>query len=200
MPVVSIDGNIGAGKSTVLNYLKNNYHYQIDLEPIDDWLPFLQDMYKNSKDAFEFQIKVWFDRTFNVQYPLNKNILTERSGFFHWEVFSKANFKIGKLNERQYTILKDLYEKRCFDSDIYIYIRTDPKKSFDRINTRNRNCESDINIKYIELLHNLHENAYQKLLDEEIINNVHIIEMENKSVQDIAKEIHDIISKYGVFK
>ena len=109
MPVVSIDGNIGAGKSTVLNYLKNNYHYQIDLEPIDDWLPFLQDMYKNSKDAFEFQIKVWFDRTFNVQYPLNKNILTERSGFFHWEVFSKANFKIGKLNERQYTILKDYF-------------------------------------------------------------------------------------------
>lgn len=192
MPVISIDGNIGAGKSTVLNYLKNKYNYSIDLEPIDDWIPFLQDMYKNSKDAFEFQVKVWYDRIFNVNYPVNKNILTERSGYFQWHVFSKANFKIGKLNERQYTILKDLYERRSFNSDIFIYIRTEPKKSFDRINNRSRNCESEISLKYIELLHTLHENTYQKLIDEENYN-VHIIEMENKSVDDIATEIHNII-------
>lgn len=195
MGIFSIDGNIGAGKSTVLNYLKKQFNLHIDEEPIDDWIPFLQDMYKNSKDAFEFQVKVWYDRVFNVEYSDKKNILTERSGYFQWHVFSKANFKIGKLNERQYTILKDLYEKRDFNSDVFIYIRTDPKKCFERINNRNRNCESEINLKYIELLHNLHENAYQKLLDENIYY-THVIEMENKTVEEIGDEIYDIIRKY----
>jgi deoxyadenosine/deoxycytidine kinase len=119
MTVISIDGNIGAGKSTVLSYLKKVHDYAIDVEPVDNWIPFLHDMYKNNKDAFEFQIKVWLDRIYNVDYPTDKITLTERSGFFQWHVFSKANFEIGKLNERQYMILKNLYDKRPFNSDIY---------------------------------------------------------------------------------
>lgn len=194
MTVISIDGNIGAGKSTVLNYLKHKYHFSIDLEPVDDWIPFLQDMYKNKKDAFEFQVKVWMDRIYHPDYPKDTNVLTERSGFFQWHVFSKANFENGKLNERQYNILKGLYDKRSFDSDIYIYIRTDPAQSHGRIHKRNRNCESDIDLSYIQSIHDLHENAYQMLVEADTPN-VFVIEMEGKTVQEIGDEIYSIIQK-----
>jgi len=192
MVVISIDGNIGAGKSTVLNYLKNTYKYEVDLEPIDDWIPFLQDMYKNNKDAFEFQIKVWMDRVFNTEYPTNEITLTERSAFFQWHVFSKANFENGKLNERQYMILKNLYDKCEVIPDMYFYIRTDPEKSYHRIHKRSRNCESEIPLGYIETLHHLHENAFE-MLQEYNTPNVHMIEMEGKTVQQMGEEIYSKI-------
>jgi len=193
MTVISIDGNIGAGKSTVLNYLKKTYKYNIDVEPVDDWIPFLQDMYKNNKDAFEFQIKVWMDRVFNTNYTVKDITITERSAFFQWHVFSKANFENGKLKERQYTILKNLYEKCHVIPDMQFYIRTEPQKSYDRIHKRSRNCESEIPLDYIETLHHLHENAYEMLLENNTPN-VYLIEMEGKTVQQIGDEIYQTIA------
>jgi len=194
MVLVSIDGNIGAGKSTVIHYLKNRHHYDIDLEPVDDWLPFLQDMYKNNKDAFEFQVKVWLDRIYNAHYSSQVTTIAERSGFFQWNVFSKVNFDNGKLNGRQYTILKNLYDKQPFHPDIYIYLQTHPSHCYKRIHKRSRNCESDIKLEYITALHQLHENAYE-LLQEEDIPHVYMVQVEGKTAEEIGEEIHQLIQQ-----
>jgi deoxyadenosine/deoxycytidine kinase len=193
MVIVSVDGNIGAGKSSVLHYLKNKYQYKIDLEPVDDWIPFLQDMYKNNKDAFEFQIKVWLDRIYNVDYPANDITLTERSGFFQWQVFAKAVFETGKLNERQFNILRNLYHKQPFQPDVFVYLCTDPVESYKRIHKRGRNCESDITEEYIHTLHILHENAYE-LLQQENGKNI-LVSVEGKTVEQVGDEIHQKLQK-----
>lgn len=195
MVVISLDGNIGAGKSTVLHYLKNKYGISIDTEPVDDWIPFLHDMYKNNKDAFEFQVKVWLDRVYHTDYPTDSLVLTERSGFFQWNVFTKANFELGKLNERQYHILQSLYQNRSNPKpDVYIYIQSNPSFSYKRIHTRNRNCENSISLTYLEKLHALHENAYKELLEEK--SKAYLINMEGKSVEEIGNEIYELITPY----
>ena len=45
MTIYTIDGNIGSGKSSVLNYLHKYKNIQIDLEPIEKWKPFLDNIY-----------------------------------------------------------------------------------------------------------------------------------------------------------
>jgi deoxyadenosine/deoxycytidine kinase len=192
MTIITIDGNIGAGKSTVLKYLKHKYNYSIDLEPVDDWLPFLHDVYKNNKDAFELQMKVWTDRMFDVFYPPNEKTLVERSGHFQWNVFTKYSLETGKITDRQYNILKTLYEKAPVQPDAYIYLRTTPEETFNRIHKRNRNCESDIDLPYIEKLHDMHENAYQDLLDESLPY-VYDINVENLTPANIAERINAIL-------
>jgi deoxyadenosine/deoxycytidine kinase len=192
MTIISIDGNIGAGKSTVLKYLRTKYNHTIDLEPVDDWLPFLHDVYKNNKDAFEFQIKVWTDRMFDTYYQPNTKTLVERSGHFQWHVFTKYSLETDKLTDRQYTILKTLYDKAPTQPDAYIYLRTTPEETFKRIHKRNRNCESDIDLPYIEKLHDMHENAYQDLLDENLPY-VYAIDVEDKTPAQIAERINAII-------
>ena len=50
MVIITIDGNIGCGKTGVLNYLHKNYKYAIDLEPVDNWQKHLNRIYNEEKD------------------------------------------------------------------------------------------------------------------------------------------------------
>jgi hypothetical protein len=68
--------------------------------------------------------------------------------------------------------------------------------SYERIHKRSRNCESDIDLKYIEELHYLHEAAYHLLKEENEKAIVYVIEMEGKTVEEIAEEIHQHIRKH----
>lgn len=47
--MITIDGNIGCGKTSVLNYLHKINKTSIDLEPVDNWLPYLKNMYIEKK-------------------------------------------------------------------------------------------------------------------------------------------------------
>ena len=37
MTIYTIDGNIGSGKTSILQYLHKYKNYQIDLEPVENW-------------------------------------------------------------------------------------------------------------------------------------------------------------------
>uniref|UniRef100_A0A6C0CTK4 Deoxynucleoside kinase domain-containing protein n=1 Tax=viral metagenome TaxID=1070528 RepID=A0A6C0CTK4_9ZZZZ len=189
MTIITIDGNIGAGKSTLLKYIESHTNYLIDLEPVEIWEPFLIDMYQNNKDAFEFQVKVWLDRCYASKYSNNKITCVERSPHFQWNVFSKANYENHKLNDRQIELIGELYKKPCYIPDIYIYLKSDPTKCMERIHYRHRDCENAINISYIQNLHHLHEEAYERLHHLFKVE----IDIENKSIEEIGIEVIYII-------
>jgi deoxyadenosine/deoxycytidine kinase len=60
--IYTIDANIGAGKTTILEKLHKEYKYLIDLEPVEQWKPYLKNMYENNTGYNDFQVKVWSDR------------------------------------------------------------------------------------------------------------------------------------------
>jgi len=55
MPIITIDGNIGCGKTSLLNYLHKYHKMVIDLEPVDNWIPYLNKMYNEKKMYFHFR-------------------------------------------------------------------------------------------------------------------------------------------------
>ncbi len=189
MTIITIDGNIGAGKTTILNYIHANHNIYIDLEPIDKWKPFLDDIYINKKKFFNFQIRVWLDRSWIQEKDNNSTIVMERSPYFIRHTFNEYMAENSNINPQESNILNELYDKTdiIWKSNYYIYIRSSPSKCLERIIKRGRDNEVSIDLDYLTDIHNLHELAYQKALEEE--RNIICIDIENKNIEEIANEI-----------
>ena len=174
MPIITIDGNIGCGKSTILNYLHKYQKIAIDLEPVESWNNYLSKFYDEKADIFKFQVRIWLDRCW-VQEKSDKTIvLMERSPYFIKNTFIDVAFNTGMLTDTEYTTLKDLYQKTdsLWSCNTYIYLRSTPEHCFRRIIKRNRSSEKNITIEYIQALHEKHEETYLKAVE----NKINIIE------------------------
>jgi deoxyadenosine/deoxycytidine kinase len=189
MPIITIDGNIGCGKSTILNYIHKNNKIAIDLEPVEKWELHLKKLYATSKvNSYNFQIKVWLDRCWVQEKSDNILIYMERSPNFIKNVFVE-NAKIEKsITEEEYNTLHSLYKKTddLWEPKSYIYLRSDPNQCYERCIKRGRESEKNITLEYITQIHKLHEENYLKAKDNIPII---VIDIENKSITDIVDEI-----------
>jgi len=197
MPVFTIDGNIGAGKSTILEYLHTQYGIPIDLEPVDKWQPFLEEIYYNGQGIFQFQIQVWLDRCY-IQPKSKNNLIMERSPYFQRNVFIPANYDNGKLSLREFNTLQEMYERsgKLWSPSGYIYLRSNPVKCTERIKVRSRTSEEAISEEYIQKLHTLHENAYFYAASQGIP--IICIDVEGKQVAQIAREVWIALNTMGL--
>lgn len=195
MPIITIDGNIGAGKSTILNYLHSNHNIYVDLEPIDKWKSFLDNIYTNKKNYFNFQVRVWLDRSWIQEKDMNTTIIMERSPYFIRNTFNKYMYDNNLINAQENNIINELYDKTdiIWKSNYFIYIRSNPQKCLERILKRGRDNEKEISIEYLNDIHNLHEETYEKAIENNI--KVLCIDIENKSLDEIAELIIKFIKK-----
>ena len=158
MPIISIEGNIGSGKSTILKQLKN---YSDDFvyvdEPVSEWQSIKDSNNKNilelfyqdqKKYSFSFQILAYITRLRSlltvIKYNPNKIIICERSIYTDKHVFAKMLYEQNKIEEiewKTYNYWFDTFKEITKLSGI-IYINTNPETCFERIKKRDRNGES----------------------------------------------------------
>ena len=193
MPIITIDGNIGCGKTSILNYLHRYQKMVIDLEPVENWLPYLNRIYTENKDVFQFQVRVWLDRCW-VQEKSDVQVLMERSPFFIRNAFVATVYENGMISEKDNNILQELHRKTEFlwKDTIHIYLRSSPEKCLQRIQKRNRFSEHSITEGYLRQLHEKHEECYNSLVSTQ---GCVCIDIENKTISEIAKEIMVSLSK-----
>ncbi len=180
--ILSIEGNIGSGKSTIIEYLKtiNDNNDIIFLkEPVDEWEE-IKDEENNSiikkfyadqkRYSFAFQIMAYISRLNLLRDTIknnpNKIIITERSLFTDKYVFAKMLYDSGNMDEIEYKIYNKWFKSFLDIAPIskMIYLKTDPKISFERISIRNREGEDKIPYEYIDNCHKYHNDMY-KLID-----------------------------------
>jgi len=189
MPILTIDGNIGACKTSVLNYFHKNYKMAIDIEPVECWNTYLNNLYTNEKEStYNFQIKVWMDRCW-IQEKSNIPILMERSPYFIKNVFIEKALEDNTIDMDQYKILQGLYQKtdNLWKPYGYIYLRSNPEMCMQRIIKRGRLSEKNIKYEYIKRIHELHECKITEALQKNM--NILVINIENKSISEICTEI-----------
>jgi len=196
MPIFCLDGNIGSGKSTVLEHLHTHCGFLIDPEPVQRWLPFLEDIYKRGRGAFNFQIRVWLDRCWIQEKPA-AHIVMERSGYFQVNVFVPINAENGRLTESENYMLREMYDRsfRMWSPRGMIYLRSCPDKCLARIKQRGRPEEAGITPEYMQRIHAFHETAYMHgiALGLPIV----CIEMEGKTPEIIAGEVAAALTILG---
>jgi len=186
MPIITIDGNIGAGKTTILNYLHTNFNMNVDLEPVDKWKSYLDNIYLHQKDYFNFQVRIWLDRSWIQEKNKYSSLIMERSPLFIRNTFNKYINNNGLITPQEYHIINELYDKTdiIWSSNYYIYIRSCPDKCHERILSRGRINELSITNEYLKEIHNLHEEIYKKALDDGL--NIICIDIEDKTIEEIA--------------
>lgn len=194
MTIITIDGNIGSGKTSVLNYLHRNYKLPVDLEPVDNWNTYLKDLYEDSNNVFKFQVRIWLDRCWIQEKPEKNTILIERSPQFIKNVFVETALEYKMINEVEKELIYDLHKKtdELWEDNIYIYLRTSPDNCFKRIKKRNRITEKNISLNYIESIHNKHETTLQEMQKQN--KRIICIDVDNKTISEIANDILNFIS------
>ena len=202
MPIFCLDGSIGCGKTTVLEYIHNTFGISIDLEPVQKWQPFLERLYLNQKGAFELQTRIWLDRCWIQEKP-GANIVMERSPHFQRHVF--VPIQRSNMREHEYQAIVEMYQRSdsMWSPQGYIYLRSDPRKCYKRIATRSRNSENKITLTYLTLLHDFHERAYMHAIAIGMpvicidVDGAHGGGAGPKSVQAVATEVMSALRALG---
>ena len=170
----SIEGNIGSGKSTLVQFLKRSFKNVIFLdEPVHQWNEIkdssgetiLEKYYNDQKRySFSFQMMAYITRLSDLRKAF-KNclegsiIITERCLLTDREIFAKMLYDDGKIEEIEYQIYLRWFNEFMDNSFLsgIIYVKTSPETCLSRIEKRGRKGEN-IPLEYLQGLHNYHEN------------------------------------------
>lgn len=176
--IFTLEGNIGAGKSTLINLLEHakfNKKHIVMLEPVDKWLntrphpdaPSIFEMYYNDKQkyGFLFQMFALQSRMDHLNKVMQENqdniIICERCFLTDFEIFASMLHSQKVINDAEYFVYKAWYD---FVMSIIqpkikgiIYLAVEPEICVKRIIQRDRKGEENIDIAYIKQLHKQHE-------------------------------------------
>ena len=177
--IISVEGNIGSGKSTFLSYLKkyvtdHNTTMNISFvqEPVDEWNEIkdssgesiLEKFYKNQKEyAFSFQIMAYITRLRKLLKNIENNpdaiVICERSLETDKYVFAKMLYDNKKIKEIDWNIYNYWFNTflEKVQTNTIIYIQTSPENCHKRVALRNRKGESTISLDYLQMCHTYHE-------------------------------------------
>ena len=192
MTIIVIDGNIGSGKSTVINKLDSEY--STICENIHLFKPWLNLYYTNmSKYALGFQIEVLMSHMKNKILIDKSDInIVERSPLSCLHIFGKNLLNNNILSEIEHNLCIKMNKEYGWLPKIIIYLKTSPKVSLERLMKRNRIGENNISLKYLSDINNL----YDKLYLENNKFKVYILDG-NKSIEEVYSDVKNILFKYN---
>ena len=144
---ITIEGNIGAGKTTLAHLLSKHYNSRLILEQFAD-NPFLAKFYENPAQ-YAFPVELFF---MAERYKQLKELVHTKELFQHITVsdylftkcllFAKVN-----LSDEEFRLYQRLFEiinQQLIQPDILIYLHAPVTKLQENIKRRNRSYEQNI--------------------------------------------------------
>jgi deoxyadenosine/deoxycytidine kinase len=182
--IISIEGNIGSGKTTLMENLKEYYKDDSEIiflrEPVDEWskirdnngTTILEKFYQDQeKYSFSFQIMAYMSRL-NVLRTTLKTlekdkkyvIITERSLNTDRYVFAKMLFETCKMEYINYQIYLTWFDAFSEEFPVHkiVYVKASPHVCHLRISKRARKGEEIIPLSYLDSCHEYHESMLEK--------------------------------------
>lgn len=166
-----LEGNIGAGKTSLGNILKESTKFEFLEEPVDTWREgfagnlfemFYRDM---PRWSFTFQIMAFTTRAKTWSEILEKvqgdRVVLERSIYTDRNVFAKNLYAGGAMNDSEWQVYQQLWEflasNYCEKPQKIIYLRTPAEICLERIKKRGRDEEQQVPLDYLKQLEDLHD-------------------------------------------
>lgn len=174
-----LEGNIGAGKSTFLNKIKESLpELEVLTEPVNNWTnqifgqSLLENFYKEtSRWAYTLENLAMIHRVkdhIEIQNKKNSKIVIERSIYSGHYCFAKNSFANGHLSNLEWEIYEkwgNFLLKNCEPPKGFIYLKADPEVCISRIKKRNRLSEKKITLGYIKQIKDWHDKFLLKKED-----------------------------------
>lgn len=153
---IAIEGNIGAGKTTLSKMLAEDFNAKVVLERFAD-NPFLPKFYKdNDRYAFPLEMSFLADRYSQLtddlaQYDLFKNFIISDYYIFKSLIFAQVT-----LQKEEYFLYRKMFDimyKEISKPDLYIYLYQNTPRLIENIKKRGREYEQNIEPAYLDKIH-----------------------------------------------
>ena len=159
---IAIAGNIGSGKSSLVEFLTRTYGIQPFYEPNDE-NPYLPDFYKDMK-RWAFHSQLYFlSNKFRMHQQLERStgvVVLDRTIYEDAEIFATALHRMRKFTGRDWDTYWNFYQvilEAIRPPDLMIYLRCSMRTLRKRIRLRGREMETDIPLSYLKRLESLYE-------------------------------------------
>lgn len=204
MRFLVIEGNIGAGKTTLAKMIAKELDAKLVLEQFAD-NPFLPKFY-NDQERYSFPLELSFlaDR----YYQIKKQVFNP--DLFHTLLvadyfFAKSSiFAQNTLKDDEYRLFRQIFDI-VFESmpkpDLYVYLHADTRQLLKNIKLRGREYEQSISEEYLEKIKNGYFNFLKQVTTFPVlvidINNVDFVE-NSHIYQDLKNAIFQSNYKLGM--
>ena len=159
---ITVAGNIGAGKSSLVDKLCRDLKWQPFYEPVTH-NPYLSDFYEDMK-AWGFHSQIYFlTHRLHVYHELVQcpnSVILDRSLYEDAEIFAHNLYANGIMQRRDFETYEALYQSLlCFlpTPDLIIYLRASVSTLQQRIQLRGREYEKSIDPDYLAQLNTAYE-------------------------------------------
>ena len=159
---IAIAGNIGAGKSSLLEFLTGTYDVAPFYEP-NDANPYLADFYRDMRRwAFSSQL-FFLSNKFRIHQEADRTtgvVIQDRTIFEDAEIFATALHQMRKIDRRDWDTYWSFYQtilRSIRPPDLMIYLRCSIRTLRKRIRLRGRPMEQAIPLAYLRRLDRLYE-------------------------------------------
>lgn len=186
---IALEGNIGAGKTTLAHKIAEDFNAKTVLERFAD-NPFLPKFYKDqNRYAFPLEMSFLADRYQQLsddlaQFDLFKDFIVADYHIFKSLIFAKIT-----LAEDEYRLYRNLFDiiyKEMPKPDLYIYLYQNTERLLQNIKRRGRNYEQNISADYLDKINN----GYLEYIKFETDLNVLIIDVSDR---DFVKKHEDYL-------
>lgn len=158
---IAIEGNIGAGKTSLAKMMSDEFNAKIILERFAD-NPFLPKFYED-KERFAFPLEMSFlaDRYQQLsddlaQLDLFKNFIVSDYYIFKSLIF--AQITLQKDEYALYRRMFDLMYNEITKPDLYVYLYQNTDRLLQNIKKRGRDYEQNIEVGYLQKIHDGYKN------------------------------------------
>ena len=153
LQLIAIEGNIGAGKTTLSKMISNDFNAKLVLERFAD-NPFLPKFYEDqARYAFPLEMSFLADRYQQFmddtsQFDLFKNFMVSDYDIFKSLIFAKVT-----LQKEEYNLYRKVFNfmyNEVRKPEIYLYLYQNTERLLANIKKRGRDYEQNIDPEYLE--------------------------------------------------
>lgn len=187
---IVIEGNIGAGKTTLAVKISEDFNAKLVLEGFAD-NPFLPKFYEDqNRYAFPLEMSFLADRYQQLSDDLTQLDLFKKFTIADYFIFKSLIFARVTLGEDEYRLYHKIFEimyKEIPKPDLYVYLYQNTEQLLANIKKRGRSYEQEIPSEYLDKINK----GYLEYLKQQKDLNVLIIDVSDK---DFVENQQDYIS------
>ena len=183
---IVIDGNIGSGKSTQINMLKD-LGFKCHKEPIEKW-PL--DLFYKDKSRWGFLLQMKILETYTTP---EDDCIYERCLQSSKDVFWYNLFVNNIVTQTENDVYIEWYNKVVWHPDVNIYLRSYPEECYQRIQTREQTGDSAVSLDYIRQIHDYYELVSYRFRKMQKNRKHYVIIVDGKTPEQIHKEIISVL-------
>lgn len=158
---IAVAGNIGAGKTELVQFLCKRYGLKPFFEPNDD-NPYLEDFYADMK-TWGFHSQIFFlTHKLRLHRQLMADpatVVQDRTIYEDAEIFATNLYEQGHISKRDWQMYRELYDTLCDTlepPDVMIFLKCPVRTLRKRIAKRGRAMEQEIPLEYLKRLNRLY--------------------------------------------